>query len=105
MYRYVLNEVGEPVPEPDLMAWGRWMDQSQKRVVAKTDLPGDVHVSTVFLGLDHNFTGGSPVLWETMIFGGPHGEYQERYTSRADAERGHAVAVALAQSQAADSNV
>lgn len=39
-------------------------------------------VSTVFLGINHNFfPGGRPVLWETMIFGGPNDGYQERYSS------------------------
>lgn len=29
---------------------------------------GDVMVSTMFLGLDHSFTDGPPVLFETMTF-------------------------------------
>lgn len=28
----------------------------------------DCWVSTIFLGLDHSFTGGKPMLFETMIF-------------------------------------
>lgn len=55
-----------------------------------------VRVSTVFLGLDHSFGAGPPVLWETMIFGGDHDEYQERYTSYEDAVEGHARACAIA---------
>lgn len=61
-------------------------------------------VSTIFLGLDHNYTGkGPPVLWETMIFGieipsSEHGyDYQTRYSSREDALRGHQRAVNVAR--------
>ena len=49
-------------------------------------------VSTVFLGLDHAFDGGTPLLFETMIFGGEHDEYQERYATWDEAEAGHLVA-------------
>ena len=71
------------------------MGDINNRRVAKTEFD-DGFVSTVFLGLDHRFGPGEPVLWETMIFGGPHNEYQKRYTSRATAELGHRKAVALA---------
>ena len=49
----------------------------------------DVSVSTVFLYMDHSFTGGTPLLFETMIFGGLHDGHQERYTNWECAERGH----------------
>lgn len=29
---------------------------------------GGIEVSTVFLGMDHAFLDGPPVLWETMVF-------------------------------------
>jgi hypothetical protein len=55
---------------------------------------GDVSVSTVFLGLDHNFgEGGAPLLFETMVFGLP-GEDCRRYSTWAEAEEGHARIVA-----------
>ncbi len=52
---------------------------------------GEWEISTVFLATDHNFLGGgSPILWELRVFGPePWGEYQERFTSRADAKVGH----------------
>jgi hypothetical protein len=43
----------------------------------------------VFLGTDHSFGDGPPLLWETMIFGGKHDEFQERYSNLADAKAGH----------------
>ena len=55
----------------------------------KTLLPNKVMVSTVFLGIDHNLNGGPPILFETMVFGGPHNEYQERYATWDQAEKDH----------------
>lgn len=55
---------------------------------------GLVRVSTVFLGIDHRFGGdGPPVLFETMIFGGPLDQYQRRCTSMAGARLMHSIAV------------
>ena len=59
--------------------YGRWMEEEgNKRVggkdgdirrrVAKDSLDGVWEVSTVFLGLDHAFGDGPPVLFESMIF-------------------------------------
>jgi hypothetical protein len=95
---YILDENDNPIREPDLKKWAAWR-QKNKRHVAEDWLPGDVHVSTVFLGLDHNFLGdGPPVLWETMIFGGEHDQYQDRYSTKEDAIVGHRRAVRLASS-------
>jgi hypothetical protein len=95
---YILDANGDPQPCEDLKVWGRWFEQSSKdrsRVVAadKDEGPDDgaeVLVSTVFLGLDHNFNAsGPPVLWETMVFGGPLDQEMVRYTSRPAALAGH----------------
>jgi hypothetical protein len=64
--------------------------------VTKQDTIGDVMISTVFLVIDHRFSGeGDPVLWETMIFGGKHDGYQERYTSHEEALKGHERSINL----------
>ena len=43
-------------------------------------------VSTVFLGLEMAFRDGPPVLFETMIFGGPFDEqFQWRYHTKKEA--------------------
>lgn len=64
--RYIL--VGQtPVPEPDLLTWAQWFETADRKV-ALTDVPGGV-VSTIFLGLDHNFSEhGPPILFETMLW-------------------------------------
>lgn len=100
--QWILNNQGEPEQCPDPVKWARWFASAKgtrERIVQQDDI-GSLHVSTVFLGLDQNHTRrGKPVLWETMIFGLPgDGEYQERYTSLADAKVGHQRAVAHATS-------
>lgn len=98
--QYILDETGNPVPEPDFKAWGRWM-ATANRHVGKDDIDG-VRVSTVFLGIDHQWAHDPPpVLWESMVFvdGVDLAEKfpsleQRRYTSREAAERGHADLVA-----------
>jgi len=93
---YVLDDLGNAQP-CGLMEWARFLEAPHARRVAETFVQ-DVRVSTVFLGLDHDFSGhGPPILWETMIFGGPHAGWQARYSSAADARAGHQAAVAWLQ--------
>lgn len=61
--------------------------------VALDVLPGDVRISTVWLGLDHGWGEGLPVIFETLVFGGPLDGEMERYTSEARALAGHATMV------------
>ena len=89
MERYILDENGKPIEEPDLIAWGRWLKSNSLQRRVACDQIGDVKVSTVFLGLNHAFGEGPPVLWETLVFGGPRDGDGDRYTSREDAEAGH----------------
>ena len=86
-----------PIPCTDLMTRARWFETSDRHV-AKTDI-GDVRVSTVFLGFDRSFGQGPPLLFETMIFGGPFDQdkYQERRSTWEEAEAQHAEAVDLAR--------
>lgn len=85
-----------PVACEDLLEWAQSFESSERRV-AQTDIKDGVRVSTVFLGMDHNFgSDGPPLLFETMIFGGPHDGYQVRYPTWDEAERGHEEAVSMA---------
>lgn len=96
--QYILDENGTPTEAPDLMTWGQWM-QTADRTVAKTEING-VKISTVFLGLDHAWDGQPPLLWETMVFGGPLNEEQERCGgSREQAEAMHAAMCARVSSE------
>ena len=94
--KYILDEEGDAVPA-DLMTWATWFENNRdKRSIGKDEPVPGVTVSTVFLGLNHNFGDGPPLLWETMIFGGPHDDYQERYATRTEALEGHKRAITLA---------
>lgn len=96
--RYVLNDKKEPVLCEDLMEWAKWFETIDCRRV-REDVIGwrrRARVSTVFLGLDHNFfEKGPPLVFETMIFGGPHDGYQTRCSTWAEAEAMHEKAVKL----------
>lgn len=91
---YILNESGQPVLTGNLDKWAAWFQNTETRRIAFDEIEG-VQVSTVFLGLDHSFSDeGPPVLWETMVFGGPMDEHQERCAgSREQAEAMHADVV------------
>jgi hypothetical protein len=93
---YILVD-GVPTPEPDVVKWATWYERADRHV--GSDQVGQMHVSTVFLGIDHDFFGhGRPILWETIIFYAPDGDdHQERYTSREDAVVGHQRAVEVAK--------
>lgn len=68
MHHYILDDKGNPVIVPNLITWACWMQTDSKKV-AITEVEGG-WVSTVFLGLDHNWNDGPPILWETLVFGG-----------------------------------
>jgi hypothetical protein len=55
-----------PVATDDVLEWGRMFELKNRRV--KDDQIGAYWVSTVFLGVDHNYGDGPPLLFETMVF-------------------------------------
>ncbi|TAZ20717.1 hypothetical protein ELH77_19115 [Rhizobium ruizarguesonis] len=80
-----------------LMAWATWFEFADRHV-AQTET--ELHlISTVFLGIDHNFSRkGPPVLFETMVFvradtGDVLPDEFFRYSSWDDAEAGHRTTV------------
>lgn len=85
--KYILDG-HEVMPESNLMKWAMWFE-SADRAVKKTAINDSVQVSTVFLGLDHNYGDGPPILFETMIFGGEHDEEMERCSTWSEAEQMH----------------
>jgi len=89
---YILDAEGEPKPA-ELLEWAKWFEDAANRQLARTEVKPDVTVSTIFLGLDHNFCSGKPVLWETVIFGGPRSEEMYRYTNEVAALKKHAKIV------------
>jgi hypothetical protein len=89
MNYYTLTSHGKPTREYHVGKWNRWFESADRRVAV--DTIGESRISTVFLGIDHSFHGGPPILWETMIFGGPLDCEQDRCSgSRQDALAMHA---------------
>jgi len=86
---YILDENHNAVPA-DLMTWARSLENSEARRVAQTYI-GIAMVSTVFLGLDHSFWEGPPLLFETMVFGGACDGDMERCTTWSEAEAQHSA--------------
>lgn len=87
---YILDDDGNPIAT-DVQTWGRWFEDIGLRRRIAYDKIGALQISTVFLGLNHQWGDGPPVLWETMVFGLPDDadEIQLRYTSKVDALKGH----------------
>lgn len=64
---YTLDSEHRPVP-CSLVEWSRLFGDDHNRRVGLTETKL-YQVSTVFLGLDHRFSGkGPPILFETMVF-------------------------------------
>jgi hypothetical protein len=68
----------------------------KNKTVRKTDV-GDAMVSTVYLGLDHSYGEGPPLIFETMVFGGVLDQQQWRYSTEAQAIEGHARVIGLVE--------
>jgi hypothetical protein len=71
-----------PVPCDDVFLWAHWHHTADRRV-AKTQL-GDVEISTVFLGTNVSIGEETPLLFETMVFGGERDRF---YSLRGDLGR------------------
>lgn len=90
---YRLTEDGAVVPcspKEGMRQWGA------DRRIGLYEAPG-VRVSTVFMPLNHQFGDGPPLVFETMVFGGPLDGEMERYSTKQDAEVGHAAMVRRVQ--------
>jgi hypothetical protein len=110
--QYILggDEGHTPIPCYSLLEWSLWYEEREHRSLWWTG-NATKWVSTVFLGLDHNYCfDGPPILFETMAFFHTgrtmnffgRGEEpvadtlgQERYSSWDDAEIGHQAMVRI----------
>lgn len=94
--KYILDKDNNIIPAT-LMEWAAFFEYKTKRIV-KQETIGKHFFSTVFLGLDHNFSDdpkAEPLIFETMIFSPGTNEkvYTDRYSTWAQAEKGHAKAI------------
>lgn len=72
----------------DLLEWAKWFGEADRQV-DRTVIDIGEEVSTVFLGLDHQWGDGPALLFETMVFGGSFDGKQWRYSTWEEAEAGH----------------
>lgn len=91
---WLLNPDHSVTGTDDVSEWGAQFDpkrggQQGGRHVGKDNV-GEVFISTVFLGVDHAYYGGPPILFETMVFRGHLDERQWRYATWDEAVAGHA---------------
>lgn len=77
--------------------WGRLLSDFDYCVIEKTPLYG-TQISTVWLGLNHQYTDGPPLIFETMVFGGPLSHECFRWPTEEQAQRGHTHVVRLLES-------
>lgn len=95
-YPRYFDRDGEPLK---LMEWARLVEEDEYRRVAWDELPGGVRVSTVWVGINYEWhPDRPPLIFETMILGGPHDGRQWRYATLAAAAAGHGEAIRLAAS-------
>lgn len=91
---WILEPDGKtPVPVLNRGAWSRWYTTSPHDRLLFRTIIGPFTVSTVFVGMDYNFFGGLPLLWETTIFGREDTQVERRYSTYDDAVAGHAISV------------
>jgi hypothetical protein len=100
MYYVLRDRVPIPV---DMLTWARWFEGPIDQRTVSQEYVGDWWVSTVFLGLDHEWRDGPPVLFETMVFAHEamafaHREsadfFRRRYSTWEQASLGHRAIVA-----------
>lgn len=57
------------IKEVGFIEWAKWFESPTTNRIIGSTMVKNIRVSTVFLGLNHSFSGGKkPVLFETMMF-------------------------------------
>lgn len=99
---YIIDDDTKQIRHPvNLDEYIQWCEQHCDVIggvsvrIAYSELAPDVDVSTIFMTLDHSFGFGPPVLYETIVFGGPLNLYRRRYHTEEEALRGHEQTVAM----------
>jgi len=94
---YYFDRQGKPVI--DVLAWARLHQDRAYKTVAFSELPNGRTVSTVWLGINHNFADdGPPIIFETMVFsafGMSDDLDMDRYATEDEARAGHERMVQL----------
>ena len=84
------NRQGAPI---SVEQYSRLHGDEDYHRIGKQHFEGGIRVSTVWLGIDHGFGSGTPILFETMVFSGndryPYDQAQMRYCTEQEAIDGH----------------
>lgn len=89
MTNYILDDDNNPIP-CEMIEAHRWMEENfTERCKVKREQWCDCEVSTIFLGIDHNWGNKPPLLFETLVFGGYMDGESDRSESWQEAERSH----------------
>lgn len=99
---YGLLEDGTVVKICKKLAREYWSNDELRRIASTSFYKNgdEIHVSTIFIPLDHSsISGGDPVVFETMIFGGDNDGYQKRYSSLGAAQAGHNEACSMVEQE------
>ena len=89
MQGHYILENQKPVPCLDYDGWARL--SSQQKHVSLNYIGRKDWISTIFLGVEHGYECGKPIIFETMIFceDEKYDQYQERYTDFYEAAARH----------------
>jgi hypothetical protein len=86
-FAVLFDRAGEPV---SMRTWAR-LDAHTPYVRIAEDTVGPYWVSTVWIGIDHSFGFGPPLIFETMVFRGDETDLDcWRYSTETEALAGHA---------------
>lgn len=80
--------VGEEIFSASQEEWAEFFDK-EERFLWQHDIGEHSHVSTVFLGIDHQWGSGPPLLFETLVTDGPLADEMHRYSTYEQARLGH----------------
>lgn len=103
---YLLDDNNNPyeVTLEEYIAHDPLYSKRERYTIGRDTFDNDVLVSTVFLGIDHNYAGMSdePLLFETMILGGDYDGYQIRCSDWDKAVQIHKETVQLINTKTND---
>ena len=89
MIRYY-DRQGNPIT--DTLTWAKMFEDMSYKRIAETTLPDGKWVSTVWLGLNHNYDAGPPLIFESMVFSSKDEMREldrEQYSTEEEAKKGH----------------
>lgn len=106
---YILDEqIVKPVETLEEWATARYDEDEEGKLtrtkdwIVKQETIHGKFISTVFLGMDHGWGEGPPIVFETMVFSKEGDGIEDsvcRYSTWEEAEAGHAKAVELVKNE------